>query len=210
MRTRIITLLSVLFLFTNIVNSQIFKGGLLLGFNGSQVDGDNQSGYDKFGLMGGAFIYTPISRNWDLQFEIEYMGKGAQAVSDNEEGTQTEFTISLNYIELPVILRLNTIKNFGFEFGLGFGYLFDSSQTLSSYYQTSQFTFKSFELSGILGFNYRINETFSAIARFSYSFTEIAHTYLNPNDLALGSGLYNNLFTIGICYQFSGGGSSNR
>jgi hypothetical protein len=202
MKNKIITVTIGLFCFINGVNSQIFKGGVLLGVNGCQVDGDGQSGYDKFGLMGGAFIYTPLSRNLDLQFEIEYMGKGAQAVNNDEYGTQTEFTISLNYIELPVIVRLNTIKNFSFEAGLGFGYLFSSSQTLSYYLNTNTFTFNTFELSGILGIGYKINDSFSILARYSYSFTEIAHTYTNPNDLFLASGLYNNLFSIALCYQF--------
>jgi len=175
----------------------------MLGFNGSQVDGDSQSGYDKFGLMGGVFIFTPVSRNFDLQFEIEYMGKGAQSVNNGvDDGYVTQFTINLQYIEMPVILRYNTIKNFGFEGGLGFGYLFSSSETLSSALNTNQITFKPFELSGILGFNYHINQAYSVVARYSYSFTSIAHTFNNPNDILLGSGLYNNLFSIGLCYQF--------
>ena len=203
MKIRIITLLTGLFIFTAGINAQIFKGGVLLGINGSQIDGDNQSGYNKFGLMGGAFIYTPLSTNFDLQFEIEYMGKGAQSSGDDGFGTLNELTISLNYIELPVIVRLNTVKGFSIEGGLGFGYLFSSSQTLSYSSGTSQFNFKTFELSGILGFGYKINESFSVLARYSYSFTEIAPTIAtNPNDLALGSGLYNNIFSLGLCFHF--------
>src|SRR5208337_1850837 len=103
-------LITALFALINTAHAQIFKGGVLLGFNGCQIDGDSQSGYDKFGIMGGAFIYTPLSSQFDLQLEIEYMGKGAQSVSTPDNEYQEEFTISLNYIELPVLLRFNTIK----------------------------------------------------------------------------------------------------
>lgn len=211
MKIRTITLLTLLFLSTPIF-SQVFKGGLLLGINGAQVDGDDQSGYDKFGIMGGAFIYTPISPYWDIQLEIEYMGKGAQSVSTADEGYQTEFTINLNYIELPVLMKLdlsstniNTLKSFSFVGGLGFGYLFDPSQTLSSLYPTTQINFRSFELSAVLGFEYQLNDMFSVLGRFSYSITPIAHTFANPNDIILGSGLYNNLITVGLALKFPRG-----
>lgn len=201
MRLRLFLLLIGTFFYFGIAHAQFFKGGILLGFNGCQVDGDNQSGYDKFGVMGGAFVFTPLSRFFDLQLEIEYMGKGAQSINNNGD-YQEEFTIALNYIEIPVILRFNTIKNFGFEGGLGFGYLFSSSETLSTVYPTTQVNFKPFELSGIIGFNYHLNQSFSVIARYSYSFTPIAHTYTNLNDIAFGSGLYNNIFSIALGYQF--------
>jgi hypothetical protein len=199
MKSRYLLLLLCLFLIPGTAQSQIFKGGVMLGFNGSQVDGDMQSGYDKLGLMGGAFIYTPLSRNLDLQFEIEYMGKGAQSVQNGDD-YNIQFTINLQYIEMPVILRLNTIRNFGLEAGLGFGYLFSQSENLSSALQTNQITFNSFELSGILGFNYHINENYSVVARYSYSLIPVAHVYNDPNYYI--SGLYNNLFSVGLCYQF--------
>jgi hypothetical protein len=180
-------------------SAQFFRGGVLLGFNGCQVDGDNQSGYDKFGLMGGAYVFTPLNNHFDLQLEIEYMGKGAQSVSNPEGDYQTEFTINLQYIELPVLIRYNTLGKFGFEGGLGFGDLFASSETLTSG-PTTQFAFKHFELSGILGFKYKLNDAFSVDARYSYSILSIGTTFTNTN--AYISGLYNNLFSLALCYQF--------
>ena len=104
---------------------QHFKGGLLLGFNASQVDGDTYSGYDKFGLMGGVYVYTPISSMFDVQMEIKYMGKGARKRTSGEDLTQ--YRSNLNYIEIPILLRFNTKSKIGVEGGLGFGYLFSYS-----------------------------------------------------------------------------------
>ena len=154
-------------------------------------------------FWGGAFIYTPLSKVMDIQLEIEYNGKGAQSVSTADEGYQTEYTLNLNYVELPVLLRYNTIYNVGIDAGLGFGYLFNPTQSISNF-TSNQTSFNHFELSGIIGLEYKLNEKFSTIARFSYSLNPIAKTYTNTNDLFLASGLYNNMITVGICYFFPG------
>jgi len=179
---------------------QHFKGGLLLGFNASQVDGDTYSGYDKFGLMGGVYVYTPISSMFDVQMEIKYMGKGARKPTNSEDLTQ--YKSNFNYLEIPVLLRLNTQKKIGLEGGLGFGYLF--SYSISDEYgvlpSSSIPKFKTFELSSIVGISYQFAPRFLVNMRYSYSILsivekpEIAYSYFRR------SGEYNNLFSLGIYY----------
>ena len=199
MKTKTILLLICLFSITSKAQSQLFKGGILAGLNGSQVDGDSYFGYNKLGFMGGIYIYTPLSAHVDIQLEMEYMGKGAKSVAT--ESNPVEYKSQLNYFEMPIILRYNTKKKIGLESGLGFGYLISSSETLSVGSPTKQNPFKHFELSFIAGMTYKINDQFTALARYSYSVLEIAPTFTDPNLIILTSGMYNNLFTIGITYE---------
>ena len=55
-------LIFIVFLVTaNISSAQRFEGGLLAGFNASQVEGDTYKGYHKPGLVGGFYIQTDIA-----------------------------------------------------------------------------------------------------------------------------------------------------
>jgi hypothetical protein len=198
------------FLFIFPVKSQIFKGGAVLGLNASQVDGDSYWGYDKFGLMVGGFVYTPLSHNLDIQFEIKYMSKGAQKGANDVSADQyLVYKSKLNYIEIPVLLRLNTVTKVGFEAGLGFGYLFSYSESdeYGSLPTEEATKFKSFELSGLLGLNYKINNQFSGNLRYSYSLLPITSGYSNPVTTFpvlkyILKGAYNNLFSLGVYYEF--------
>jgi hypothetical protein len=178
--------------------------------NASQVDGDNYAGYNKFGLMGGAFVYTSLSKKFDIQFEIKYMGKGA-----NKTTTELDFhkyTSHLNYIEIPVLVRLNTKIKLGWETGLGFGYLFSFNEKTEDGKLTSQDAtkFKPFELSYIIGATYQFAPKFLINLRYSYSVLSIAKTVVDnsvstlPAYYKTGRGVYNNLFSIGLYYKISG------
>jgi len=202
MNSKTFITLVILCSFTAVTFAQSFTGGALLGMNASQVDGDNWSGYNKFGLMGGAFVYASLSKKVDIQLEIKYMGKGAN--KQTTETDNTRYTSSLNYIELPLLIRLNT-KKFGWEAGLGFGYLFASSEK-DEYGKLAQGTsFKPFELSTIFGIAYKLSPKFLLNLRYSYSVLSIANKVVDNNSPNLtyyrvGRGVYNNLFSLGVYY----------
>lgn len=201
----------VLLLLTPVTaHAQLFKGGFMGGFNGSQVDGDNFSGYDRLGLMAGAFIYTPLSRSIDLQFEIEYMGKGAAyhtPTTDDPNANIEIYRSNFHYIELPILLRFKTRSAIAFEGGLGFGYLFsysvddDVNGSLSTDPDPGSL-FKKYELSGIVGGSYTFADKYTVDLRYSYSITSIANfAVATYNPFLLGrSGVFNNLFTLGLYY----------
>ena len=201
MRMRLIASMVLVFSVTCSLYAQRFHGGLLLGFNASQVDGDTYAGYDKFGLMGGAFVYTHLSEMLDIQMEIKYMGKGARKRTSTDN--LTVYKSNLNYIEIPILLKLKTKNKIGVEGGFGFGYLFSYSEedaygVLPSKAATQ---FKPFELCTIVGLNYQLNSKYTVDLRYSYSLfsivgrPEIANPYFR-----IGHGVYNNLFSLGILY----------
>jgi hypothetical protein len=78
-------LLVVLLLIPVVLNAQRFKGGVLVGFNGSQIDGDTWSGFYKGGLLAGAFVNTDLRDGFSAQLEIKYSSKGAAPNQDHPD-----------------------------------------------------------------------------------------------------------------------------
>ena len=182
--------------------SQRFEGGFLSGIVASQVDGDTYAGYNKLGFSLGAYVFTPISPKTDIQFEIKFITKGA-----NKKVTETDprqYTSNLNYIELPVLLKLNTSKKITWEGGLGFGYLFSFSEKDENGPLPSDESahFKPMEINGIAGMYYSFTNHFSANIRFSYSILPILD-YGQTTASYFRSGAYNNLFIFSIYYNLS-------
>jgi hypothetical protein len=180
---------------------QRFKAGVLLGLNACQVDGDSYKGYNKAGLMAGLFANTPVNDKLTAQLEIKYMGKGAHKRATELDAT--EYTCKLKYIEIPLILNYKYKRGVEFESGLGFGILYSYSQEDESgeLPKESMAAFKPFELSWLLGIGYRINESFTAKLRFSYSLAPIVDYPENPVQPYIARGAFNNLVTVGITYQ---------
>jgi hypothetical protein len=174
------------------LHAQNFKGGILLGVNACQVDGDQLDGYNKLGFMTGAYVYKPVSKYFDVQLEIKYMGKGA-AKKKTEINNNEYRNTNLHYIEIPVMARF-TIQKLGVEGGLGFGYLFSSKikDDLGEIELEPDEQMKPFEFNGVAGLNYMATPKLSVNIRYSYSILSIRHSYRI---------FFNNIISTGIFYQ---------
>lgn len=145
-------LLLLLLFFTVLSYSQEFYGGFLAGFNGSQVEGDVASGYNKMGLIGGAWMQRDINPDFYWGMEIKVNQKGSRIHPTNKNGNW-KYVYRLNYIDLPVLIGYN-FKNYLSLFGgLSFAYIFNKNG-YSSYGTdpTVQYDYISnWELGGFLG-----------------------------------------------------------
>ena len=104
LHTLLFTLYSLLFTLIIIpVHSQSFFGGIAIGGVTSQVDGDNNDGFHKAGFTGGAFVGLELSDIWEAQFEVKYIQKGSRSSADDP----AQFTIRLDYVELPLVASAN-------------------------------------------------------------------------------------------------------
>ncbi|MDA3879585.1 MAG: porin family protein [Prolixibacteraceae bacterium] len=106
--------------------AQEFYGGMLAGFNGSQIDHDTHSGYHKMGLIGGAWVQRDLSPNWYWGMELKVNQKGMRIRPTKDNG-QTKYVYRLNYIDLPVLIGYSYDPTFSFFGGLSFGYLFNKN-----------------------------------------------------------------------------------
>lgn len=95
-----------LFLVTtsNTLHSQRFLGGVVGGFNLSQIDGDLLQGYNQVGFNVGARVATVLSNKWQLSLEFLFAQQGSnRSTSDNASGVFED--IRLNFVEVPVMIN---------------------------------------------------------------------------------------------------------
>ena len=157
------------------IMGQDFNGGLKVGFDLSQIDGDQLSGYHKGGLLFGAFINREISSKLKWQMEMFYIGKGAKK-GINPDKNQFDFRrISVNYIEVPMLLQFwaERLKT-NFEVGLSLSTLISSKEEDGNGETEFIGPFKRFGLGSLVGFNYAFSDQWSGTARFTYSVSPIA------------------------------------
>jgi len=185
-------------------SSQRFNGGIVAGGDVSQVDGDEMAGYHKGGLIFGGFINTNLNEKLKAQFEIIYIAKGSKQTPDSANPQREYRRISLNYIEVPVVIQWWYQKlRLYVEGGLGFGVLIadkeeDANGELNGYMVGP---YKKFELSGLVGLNFAITDQLMIGMRGSYSILPIANEQLITTWKRYG-GTYNNVIELTLKYQF--------
>ena len=99
-----------------------FGGGAVLGFNASQVSGDNLGGYNKAGISGGFFVSKKLNETGELEMRMTYSAKGSRDVPNYEKGKYSAYYLKLNYIEVPILYRYK-FKMLWLLAGLSGGYL---------------------------------------------------------------------------------------
>lgn len=173
---KITILFYILFYTVMIAHSQGFKGSAVLGFNASQIDGDDLYGYNKVGLTGGIRIGYPVMDKADLNLEFLFSQRGSQADLSFSDDIRR---ISLNYIEIPVVFSYKDwlIEEDGYykvraEAGLSYGYLFDVS-TSNGGFDGTVGDFRRDDISLILGAGYRLNRRWSFTARYTRGLRKI-------------------------------------
>ena len=107
------------------VFSQEFYGGVLGGFNGSKVRNDRSLGYNKMGLVAGAWVQRDISQHFYWGMELKVNQKGSRKLPTRNDNWK--YVYRLNYIDLPVLFGYQYKPYLSFFAGLSYGYLFDKN-----------------------------------------------------------------------------------
>ncbi len=134
--------------------AQNFSGYCNIGINGSQVSGDNLSGFDKFGVNFGIGTNRIFHKNIFYNIEIKYIEKG----SNNPKLHQNNITeINLSYLELPISVGIKNNK-YAYDVGLSYGYLI-KSQEKDKYGEVNNFNqFNNYDVSVFSSFEYKIKK----------------------------------------------------
>lgn len=126
----------------------------------------------------GVYAAFPITEKLAIQPEILYSRKGAELVYDNAF-TQGSAKFKLNYIEVPVLLKINITENLNVHAGPYFAYLIDAEVNNDSEDDTFDFTesydnddFNKFDmgLSGGIGFDFN---SLGIGARYNYGLSNV-------------------------------------
>ncbi len=85
-------------------DAQRFKGGVIAGFNLSQIDGDDLAGFNKIGVNSGIYSSMILSDRWQLSLELLFSQLGSN--QNTNDGFNAAFDkINLNVVEVPVLLN---------------------------------------------------------------------------------------------------------
>ena len=103
----LITLLFVFTVFSLEGQGERFKAGIIVGFNASQIDGDNVGGYSQPGIRAGIRASTILKKKWRVDTDILFSQRGSRTSETDLNYGEPFFSFRMDYVELPVSLRFS-------------------------------------------------------------------------------------------------------
>jgi opacity protein-like surface antigen len=176
----LITMVALLGMAT--ANAQI-KFGAKAGANLSTITDDNDAKL-KFGFHVGGFAEFAINDRIAIQPELLYSNQGAtSSLTRTIEGIEVngDQTINLNYINLPVLLKINLVEGLSAEVGPQVGFLLSAKSKVEvsalGFSQTTSESIKdqckTLDISAVLGLSYTFVEKFVVGARYGFGLTKL-------------------------------------
>jgi hypothetical protein len=198
-RTSIFLLVLLITLTTNVF-SQEFNAGIYGGIVASQLDGDTYVGYDKAGLITGAYVNRHFKKQWAWQMGLRYIQKGSSRVSSK---LGIYYKSQMHYMEIPLTIRYHYFKKVDLEAGLSLGYLIKAMEDKDSYgFVEADPSFNKFELASVFGVNYHFNDKIAFGAHLSYSITAV-RPYSSGYEVFMDKGQHNNILYFTMAYKLS-------
>jgi hypothetical protein len=200
-------LLSLFFILPLVGFTQRFNGGVLLGGNVSQVDGDDLDGYHKVGFQAGAFVSLRVSPHSSFQMEMEYFQKGSRKASNPDSGSgDHSYLIRIHYLEIPLLYQFTFAKRVQAEIGPAADIYLGSLEESDGQVSPSTVPFRPVTLAGILGIACYITPNLKAGFRFNYSLLSIRQP-ANPEPASyrhifFEKGQYNNVLSLTLSWDF--------
>jgi len=189
------------------IHAQNFGGGIILGLSTTQVGGDDLAGFNKAGILVGAFANKSISELLSFQMEMTYIHKGSNNpnMNDSEHKDYGQEDISSSYIEIPLLLQYHQNNKLIIEGGVQLAYL------INGYYNDlngdipiySVNPFIKYDIGLLLGVQYKYSEKISLNTRASNSILPIGtEDYDGVNTYnSSRKGRYNSVLSFSIHYN---------
>lgn len=184
------------------IQGQNLGGGLSLGFNASQVDGDGVGGFRQVGLSLGGFVYYDLSDRLRFQPEVLFDQLGSR-----DRGGF--FSLRTQHITVPLLLSLqvpvdlgNGLHDIHFEAGPALGVLLMGRDNYTGADYSA--TYRNPDLRVLGGFGYDLSARWAFHLRYGYSAISFLRTgnrpiYLRPD----APGLYHHYVTFSLRYHLS-------
>lgn len=182
--------------------SQRFEGGVIGGFNASQVDGDLYKGYHKPGIVLGGYVQTDLSQTVFAGMELKLMQKGSRNIDSLATDGQIKYIMRLNYVDLPVYLGFRTSERISLLVGVSPGYLISGTEynDYGKFVEEDQNPFSELDLQALLGFRFQITRRLFVDLRGKYSVLPIREKKGDPL-WYWKSNQFNNLLSTTILYR---------
>ena len=190
----------VIFALEDSAKGQNLNAGIFGGVNGSQVDGDSYSGFNKLGFCAGFFINQQIEHNIYWQAELKYGIRGVyKGLSDNDLTLYrsayhiVELALSVHYLyDEKILVELGTSP----EVLLSTRFWDENGLMDPATYPENRI----FGLSVFAGIGYRFNEKLMAGLRYSNS----AIPFRDPAEWNHPQyrGYFHNVLSLSMAYSF--------
>lgn len=181
-----------------------FQGGLSIGTNAAQIDGDGARGYNKFGLNVGGFLRSPMDKYQAIQLELlfEQLGSRGQFGYPN---------FRMNYASVPVLycitlpVQINGSEPLiDFQFGGSAGYLLGARNV----YTDSDISpaLHRIDFRALGGLSLRMSEHLKLLFRGGYSivpFMGIRNYGVASSLVTEGLGPNHNYVTLALRWQLN-------
>jgi len=191
------------------LHAQVFSGGVTAGLVGSQVAGDNFSGYNKAGIFAGGFVAMRVGNKSSLQMELTYFQKGSRE-NPREKNRFKSLIYRLNYVEIPLLYQYQAgrfIIEAGPSAGVLTGYYEEANQEIISddpgYVKPAGLTFQI-----NVGLAYKASPNWFFMIRTNDSLWNIRSQNVTGDVFRFWDyGQYNDALVLGVRYVF---GKTNR
>lgn len=187
----------------SLVKAQRFNGGVLAGFNGSQVEGDNYKGYNKPGAVAGFYVETDIAPAVFVGMEIKFNQKGARKKITTKD--PEKYIMRLNYIDLPVYAGFRTGEWGAVLAGIQPGYLLSGKEfdVYGEFPREDKAEFNNLDLQALVGFQFDFLDYLKADLRFAFSVLPIRGKPIDTPVYWLNN-QFNNVISLALYYQIGG------
>jgi len=168
------------------VNAQDVKLGVKLGMNVSSIRESKVNSLDpKTGFVFGVTSEFSLTEKLSLQPELLFSQQGARESKD-------DFTLDLNYIVLPIMVKYYVVDGFSLEAGPQFSFLVKDEILDGS--QTADVTAESFDLMANLGLGYQFKNGVFFQTRYNLG--------LIDTNISENLNVKNGVFQMSLGYQF--------
>jgi hypothetical protein len=187
--------------------AQRILGGLSVGMNLTQVDGDELYGFHKFGLNVGPMVSIPFGKksNWSISMELLYSQKGAYHGSSVDT---LNYKLVQDYAEIPVLIHFTDKKIISGGVGFSYGQLINFKETHSLFFDSlyrPQTSMSNSDISVIADLQIRLWYRLWANIRYQYSMksnrTMLIYDPNIPNPITRYQ--YNNVITVRLTWMFN-------
>ena len=127
MKIKFLLLLSLLFS-SSVLTAQNFKAKLYTGAAGSQVSGDELSGFNKGSALFGIGVTYPLKSTSAVSLQLYYLQKGSRKPNNLDQGDVTTYLMRLNYIESTISYDFSLSSKIYLRTGPSIGYLVSSKE----------------------------------------------------------------------------------
>jgi hypothetical protein len=206
MKMKLMTTLVLSLMTASLIAQPTVRFGLKGGLNIATIVKTNDDNFQSdplLGFNGGALLQIPFGNIVAIQPELLYSQKGYKSTGSNL-GQNYDYRRHTNFIDVPLLLRLNASENFGFVIGPQFSFLTSTRTVVKSGDISMEQTvnndnsnLKKNILGGVIGFDLNLDHNAFVYARYTLDLQND-----NGNGSASTPEYKNQVFQVGLGVLF--------